>query len=210
MNAVDNESSDKNEKDAKNDVGGLDLMCSADNCTEERYVCGVCQSVDKHGRRKVTMTLDSGAAVCALPEHIGEQFGIVRDSANNVSYKTANGAEVKDMGKRIMSVKTAEGHTRRMKFRVTGVRKPLVSAGDIVAAGNTVILTNRTDQRSRIIHDATKQEIDVRLEKGVYVFDVWIDEEEKHNAKYFTPMDQAPEPAQSMTSSGSTRRARWP
>ena len=209
VNAVDNESSDKNEKNAKNDVGGLDL-CSVDNCDKKRYVCGVCQSVDRHGRRKVTVTLDSGAAVCALPEHIGEQFDIVKDSANNVSYKTANGAEVKDMGERILSVQTAEGHMRRMRFRVTGVRKPLASAGDIVAAGNTVILTNRTDQRSRIIHDATKREIDVRLEKGVYVFDVWVDEEEKRSAKYLTPMEQVPEPAQSMTSSGFTRRARWP
>jgi hypothetical protein len=60
-----------------------------------------------------------------------------------------------------------------MTFNVANVAKPLAAAGKIVDAGNRVVLDAKG---SYIEHIATGERMELRKEKGVYVFDVVLDD----------------------------------
>ena len=62
-----------------------------------------------------------------------------------------------------------------MTFNVANVAKPLAAAGKVVAAGNRVVLD---EKESYIEHIATGEKMQLRKEKGVYVFDVKFEDDE--------------------------------
>ena len=74
------------------------------------------------------MTLDSGAAVTALPRRIGKDYHVEKDRITGTMYKSAGGQRVADEGKKCLHVVNDQGNVRRMRGRVTGVHKPLVAA----------------------------------------------------------------------------------
>jgi hypothetical protein len=63
-----------------------------------------------------------------------------------------------------------------MKFHVANVSKPLAAAGKVVEAGNRVVLDQHC---SYVEHIATGERMHLRKEKGVYVFDVELEDGDK-------------------------------
>ena len=138
----------------------------------------------------VEMTLDSGSAACALPPAVGAQFGIVESSRNGRMYKAANGHKIADQGQRILRVRTRELHKAKMRFRVTDVHKPLVSAHEVVKRGNQIVLDSNG---SFILNRATGVKTEVEAKNGVYVFPVWLDPiEQKDEDLMIAPVENEP------------------
>ena len=121
--------------------------------------------------RKVTFTLDSGAAVSAAPHHLGDDYPIQIEEPR--SYKTATGSLVQDEGFRVLPIVIEEGLHRSMNFRVVFVHKALVSASKVCRKGYQIILDSKLG-RSGMLHKRTNEWIGLREEKGVYVFDGWV------------------------------------
>ena len=63
-----------------------------------------------------------------------------------------------------------------MTFNVANVAKPLAAAGKIVEAGNRVVLDAKG---SYVEHVATGERMQLRKEKGVYVFDVVFEDDDQ-------------------------------
>ena len=120
--------------------------------------------------RKVTFTLDSGAAVSAAPKSLGHDYPMQIEEPR--SYMTATGEPVQE-GCRILPIVTEDGLHRCMNFRVAPVHKALVSASKVCQKGYRIILDSEPGQ-SGMLHKHTNEWIGLREEKGVYVFDGWI------------------------------------
>ena len=118
----------------------------------------------------MTFTLDSGTAVSAAPKSLGDDYPMQIEEPK--SYKTATGSLVQDEGFRVLPIVTEEGLHRSMNFRVTPVRKALVSASKVCRKGYQIILDSKPG-RSGILHKRTNEWIGLREEKGVYVFG-WV------------------------------------
>ena len=118
------------------------------------------------------MTLDSGSAVSALHPEVGEEHADRDEPSNGSVYKTADGNEdVKDEGQRTLPVTTELWDSFDMKFRLTKVHKPLVSARMVVKNGNKIVLSAKD---SYIEHTASGKRIPLYAKGGVYVFYVWL------------------------------------
>ena len=88
---------------------------------------------------KVEMILDSGSAVLACPESVGEVFGFAAPSSE-FKFVTADGrACVQDPGLRKLEAVTEVGTPVNMNMRVVAVHSALVSAGDVTDKGHVVV-----------------------------------------------------------------------
>ena len=121
--------------------------------------------------RKVTFTLDSGAAVSAAPQSLGDDYPMQIEEPR--LYVTATGDPVQDEGFRILPIVTEDGLHRCMNFRVAPVHNALVSASKVCHKGYRIILDSEPGQ-SGMLHKHTNEWIGLREEKGVYVFDGWL------------------------------------
>ena len=121
--------------------------------------------------RKVTFTLDSGAAVSAAPKSLGDDYPMQIEEPR--SYKTATGSLVQDEGFRVLPIVTEEGLHRSMNFRFAPVHKALVSASKVCRKGYQIILDSKPGQ-SGMLHKRTNEWIGLREEKGAHVFDGWV------------------------------------
>ena len=131
----------------------------------------ICDDWKWNNCRKVTFTLDSGAAVSAAPKSLGDDYPMKIEEPR--SYKTATGSLVQDEGFRVLPVVTEEGLHRCMNFRVAPVHKALVSASEVCRGGCRIILDSEPGQ-SGMLHKHTNEWIGLREEKDVYVFDGWV------------------------------------
>ena len=109
---------------------------------------------------------------------IPEGYSIERDDLNR-SYTAAAGQEVVDEGLVRLDCQNEDSRDCRMKFRVTepDVRRPLVAAGDVCAAGGPVGQRNRVvldlDSGSYIENKVTGIKTALRLRNGIFEYDVW-------------------------------------
>ena len=142
-------------------VGGFGLCSFRNHCDDWKW----------KNCRKVTFTLDSGAAVSAAPKSLGDDYPMQIEEPR--SYKTATGSLVQDEGFRVLPIVTEEGLHRSMNFRVAPVHKALVSASKVCRKGYRIILDSKPG-RSGMLHKRTNEWIGLREEKGVYVFDGWV------------------------------------
>ena len=142
-------------------VGGFGLCSFRNHCDDWKW----------NNCRKVTFTLDSGAAVSAAPKSLGDDYPMQIEEPR--SYKTATGSLVQDEGFRVLPIVTEEGLHRCMNFRVAPVHKALVSASKVCRKGYRIILDSEPGQ-SGMLHKHTNEWIGLREEKGVYVFDGWV------------------------------------
>ena len=121
--------------------------------------------------RKVTFTLDIGAAVSAAASSLGDDYPMQIEEPR--SYKTRTGEPVQDEGFRVSPSVTEEGLHRRTCFKMGFVHKALVSASKVCHRGYRTILNSELGQ-SGMLHKRTGEWIRLREEKGVYIFDGWI------------------------------------
>ena len=142
-------------------VGGFGLCSFEDPCGDWKW----------NDCRKVTFTLDSGAAVSAAPKSLGDDYPMQIEEPR--SYMTGTGEPVQDEGFRVLPIVTEDGLHRCMNFRVALVHKALVSASKVCHKGYRIILNSEPGQ-SGMLHKHTNEWIGLREEKGVYVFDGWV------------------------------------
>ena len=143
-------------------VAGFGL-CSFGNSQHDEWKWNNC--------RKVTITLDSGAAASVSPKSLGDDDPMVIEEPR--LYKTATGESVQDEGFRVLPIVTEEGLHRCMNFRVAPVHKALMSASKVCRRGYRIIPDSEPGQ-SGMLHQHTNEWIGLREETGVYVFDSWI------------------------------------
>ena len=84
-------------------------------------------------------TIDSGAAVSALPVNRYPCYRVMDSSSKGRKYRAANGDTIEDRGSKTPIVQTPDGAVKGMTFSVCDVHKPLVSVAKILDAGNRVI-----------------------------------------------------------------------
>jgi hypothetical protein len=131
----------------------------------------------KHSWRRVRVTLDSGASVSVAPATVGEQSEVTDDGTGQ-NYVTADGSKVEDVGSFRLAGVDETWNKCLAKFRVTRppVRKPLLAASQVIAKGNRIVLD---ESGSYILFKATGRRMPLRLENGVFVFDLWIKETDR-------------------------------
>ena len=119
-----------------------------------------------------------------------------------------NGQRIADQGKRVLQVRTKDLHRARMRFRVTDVHKPLVSAYAVVNRGNNIVIDNNY---SYILNKATGIKTELVVKNGVYTFPVWLDPDQPNEdvmlapVEYEEPDDKATRPPPTFR-----RQAGWP
>ena len=111
------------------------------------------------------ITIDSGAAVSVMPAKWYPRD--ITDS--NVTYRAANGGEIKDRGQRKIQFVTRGGSNANMEFRLADVLKPLASVGWICAKGNRVVFDDVDGSYVESKREGWR--IPLRKSKGVYVMD---------------------------------------
>ena len=121
---------------------------------------------------KLRMTFDTGAAISAIPKTMCKGHKVEQDGRVGFDYTATNGMTVTDEGKMRVSGIMKDGKARGMEYRVAAVNKPLAAVSEIVASFNRAVLD--PDEGSWIQHERPGDWVDLKVKKGVYVFDTWI------------------------------------
>ena len=95
--------------------------------------------------RKVTFTLDSGAAVSAAPKSHGDDYPMQIEEPR--SYKTATGEPVQDEGFPVLPIVTEEELHPCMNARVAFVHRASVSASKVCRKGYRIIPGSEPGQK---------------------------------------------------------------
>ena len=147
-----------------------------------------CMDIDSDGfktvrskerkRKKVKITLDSGAGASCWPEKLWQDVPM-GPKTKGVRFAAANGTALKYLGNKSMRFRPkdmrgkfgerVQGGTCEMKFHVTDTTKPLAAAMAVVKMGNRVVLDV---DGSYIESKATGERIILEEEGGTYVFEV--------------------------------------
>ena len=128
---------------------------------------------EKEGWERIPCVVDSGADDHALPEDVASWLPIEpsRASREGRCFRGASDEKIPAKGRRILRGKTAEGHIKRISGKVCPVRRVLLSAARIAAAGNKVVIG---DKRAFILHIKSKQVTNLRKQGRAWILDVWI------------------------------------
>ena len=148
--------------------------------TEKEH--GVCKSVGRQLQEKIRsmirirkgFTVDSGAADHVMP--LGWLAWILvtasLGSIRGVNFISANGAKIPNKGEQKVRFLTPEGTWASWIFQVAGINKPLVSVSKLIADGWRVVFD---DERSYLLHKASGHTIDVKLERGIFTIDAFVE-----------------------------------
>ena len=104
------------------------------------------------------VTLDAGAAGHVTSEDKFPRVQVDRKTATK-KFVAADGEQIRDLGEKIIQLKTNEGIHRCTTFRSASVVKPLISMQKVVRAGNTVVLEysrcngDQAGRAQRSVHD---------------------------------------------------------
>ena len=93
-------------------------------------------------------------------------------SESGLTYQSATGEPIPNLGEKKLNLVTNGGDKRTMTMQVAkGIAKPLGSVSRICAAGHRVVFD---DDGSYIQHKETGNLTPLRQSNGVYVLDAWI------------------------------------
>ena len=122
------------------------------------------------------LTIDSGAADHVMPSGWLPWLK-ARPSAGSVKglhYVAANGARIANEGEQAVEFVTEEGSRGRWMFHVAKVNKPLASVGKLLDTGHRVVLD---EEGSYVMNKRTRQTMRIGRERGVFVLDVWLSQD---------------------------------
>ena len=168
---------------------------------------------------KMTFTMDSGAAVSGIPVEECNDLGLPRESdqQTGTTYRAANGQGVQDEGKVKAEVINEKGVWKRLTARAIPISKPIASAAKICKAGHEIVLNS---QGGIIRNTYTGDITPLRIERDVFVFDVWVlpnHTPPRYQHDRTRALGPLHEPSTTTGSSGSShqpqdfpRRVRWP
>ena len=120
------------------------------------------------GWQLVMITVDSGAAVPAGPEELGEE---VKEDGKEQKYKSVTGETVEDVGFISVCGVDENWDPLTIKMRVTEpeVSKPVLSVTEIVDKGHKIVF----DQDSFIMDKKTKKKFKLYRKDDVFVLPLW-------------------------------------
>ena len=123
--------------------------------------------------QKIQAIVDSGAAAHVMPAGLLPDHTAVEGEAKRqgVSYTTADGGEIPNLGEKAVAYKTFEGHSVRSVFQVADVRRPLLSVPRLTASGHDVKFH---DQGGVITHPDRKGAIGFKRRGGLFILDMWV------------------------------------
>ena len=165
---------------------GKDLLsfASIGSESEEAQV----NAVGSNGYKHVVVNFDTGAAVSTVPR---KEFGMhAVGEPQNTRYKTASGELLEDHGK-IKLYGSDENYTNKtMNARITDVHRILASGVEVCkknfvilgAEGGKMIPNDSKAAKKiqayveKVLQEEDCKSTDLRIERGVYVFDYWVDQ----------------------------------
>ena len=158
-------------------IGRLSMFCE----TEEEEKGTFCP-LDMQGSQrppeqweKVTILVDSGATENVANPASMKGYQVLKNSASEsgLTYTTATGKEIPNLGEKVVVVATTEGSTRSIKFQMCDVTKCLASVSRIVEAGHRVIL-DTPEAGSYIENRKSGERTYLLQERGLYLLDAWV------------------------------------
>ena len=129
-------------------------------------------------KKKVEITLDSGAGVSYWPESLMKEVPM-GPKVRGMKFRAANGTELEYYGTKKIRFHPSEGRRRdgrmsggvcEMDFHVTDTTKPLAAAMAITRMGNRVVL-EEGQGKSYIENLKTGDRVILKKSNGTYVFD---------------------------------------
>jgi hypothetical protein len=145
--------------------GGLDLLVS--EAGTERFVGAVAKDEADGRYRVIEAVVDSGAEESVAPP--GCFPGTVvpsRMSKAGGKYRAANGARIPNLGQVKVPFMNEDGAKCGIVFQVAEVERPLISATQLAASGNAVIIDGKG---AKIVNMKTKKVMNLVKRGGVYV-----------------------------------------
>ena len=125
------------------------------------------------GWQLLSVAIDSGAAETVIPHTLITSYPVeeTEKSRAGVTYASATGDPIPNLGQQMLPMATAEGSLRMMAFQATPVAKALGSVWKICKQGHAVVF----DDEGSYIYNKTSGEVNwLREEDGNYMLDVWI------------------------------------
>ena len=167
--------SDGEESDLEGQCCGVSWADSLDNCgDEDEAVLAVSQDDAHHGSKwqRFTAVVDSGAAENVLPPDVCSHIRATPTdkSRAGVGFRGAGGDKIPNYGKREFRVKLGDGTLLESTWQVAGVKRPLMSVGKMLAAGNKVYLEDKNPQ----VVLAKGKGVPLRRSGNVFLIDLWV------------------------------------
>ncbi len=130
---------------------------------------------------KVTITVDSGAAISVMPEDIASELPIQESNAsrNNTTFRAANGGILKSMGRRKIKGTTSNGMPCSASFEVSKVTKTLGAVSEMIDKGNKVVFD---EDECYILNKETNRKTKIRRRGGAFEFDIYYEKVNSKNA----------------------------
>ena len=121
------------------------------------------------------LTIDSGAADHVIPMNWIKGMKVVPSpgSRRGVHYVAASGQRIPNLGQTTIVFVTTEGVAVKMTFQVADINKPLVSVRRLIKDGWRVVFDEKA---SFLVRKDSKEVIQLRGERGVYVIDASVNE----------------------------------
>jgi uncharacterized protein YbjT (DUF2867 family) len=139
----------------------------------DKVVCAVSKEGEMKGKYKlVEAVIDSGAEESVAPP--GMFPGTVRPSAMSKSggkYRAANGAWIPNLGQQRVPFVNDAGDKCGTVFQVAEVERPVLSASQLAASGNSVVIGR---SGGKIVNDKSGKVMKLVKRGGVYVLRMWI------------------------------------
>lgn len=129
-----------------------------------------------HGGEWLAITMDSGAAESVMPSGRLPYIATLQTERSLAAqqqggYSSATGETIPNRGEQQITMMTADGNWKGMRFQKTDVRKPLGSISRICEAGHRV----NFEKNNNYIEDrVTGDRVFLREENGLYILDAWI------------------------------------
>ena len=122
----------------------------------------------------VEAVLDSGAEESVSPPRFfpGPVVPSKMSQAGG-SYRVANGQRVPNIGQQAVHFETDEGQAAGMMFQTAEIERPLISASQLAASGNSVVFNQ---QGGTIVHEKSGRRTVLHKRGGIYVLRMWVPE----------------------------------
>jgi hypothetical protein len=139
----------------------------------DKAVFAMARESEMKGQFKlVEAVVDSGAEESVAPPKIFP--GSVVPSAMSRSggkYRAANGARIPNLGQQKVMFMNDDGQKCGTTFQIADVERPLISASQLAASGNSVVF----DQRGgRIVNTKSGRSMALHRRGGVYILKMWV------------------------------------
>jgi hypothetical protein len=168
--------------------------------------------------REIKITVDSGACDHVIsPELVNTNNVRITDAVRNgVTYRTASGHILPNLGETNVGGVTGTGQTINMTMQVAGVNKALASVRKMCKSGNRVVFEDGVDDTigGYVQNIVSGERTPITKEGGTYQVSVWTQEDggscpRLGQPSYFDALtgvdeDDAEEPADSGTAQAST------